>query len=70
MSFVSNMLLKVFLLLAIASSATYAIVCPPNFCSKIDCEDLTNCLAENGQKVREKGGFCRCCDICVKILGN
>lgn len=69
-SFLETMMLKAFLLLTVASAVTYAIVCPPDYCSRVDCEDLTDCLRENGQKVREKGSFCNCCDICIKVLGK
>ncbi|GFR28943.1 uncharacterized protein TNCT_158121 [Trichonephila clavata] len=61
---------KYIVLLSVVLAVSQAIVCPPDFCSRVDCEDLTDCLESNGQKVREKGSYCNCCDICVKVLGE
>ncbi|XP_023213181.1 uncharacterized protein LOC111615973 [Centruroides sculpturatus] len=44
-----------------------ALVCRPETCSKIVCEDLEGCEGRNGV-VKEKGGFCGCCDLCVVQL--
>ena len=44
-----------------------AIVCPPNFCNDMTCEELS---CEKGQVLKEKGGFCGCCNKCVTVLGK
>ncbi|KAK3612187.1 hypothetical protein CHS0354_016573 [Potamilus streckersoni] len=41
---------------------TQAIVCPPNYCNSVDCQDVSTC---NG--VLQKG-FCGCCDICATVI--
>ncbi|GIY76498.1 uncharacterized protein CDAR_48021 [Caerostris darwini] len=61
---------KFILLLTVAVAFTQAIVCPDNFCDSVDCEELTDCLESNGQRIRTKGSYCQCCDICVKLLGE
>nr|AKT09041.1 putative neurotoxin LTDF S-04 [Dolomedes fimbriatus] len=63
-------MIKAFLLLSIAVAVSNAIVCPSNYCDKVDCEELTECRESNGLRIREKGSFCQCCDICVKVLGE
>lgn len=47
--------------------ATQAIVCKPGICDAITCDNLEDCERRNGI-VREKGGFCGCCDLCVVQL--
>ncbi|XP_023225611.1 uncharacterized protein LOC111626467 [Centruroides sculpturatus] len=42
----------------------YAIVCPPNICDSMECEDMSDCQNKNG-RVKKNGGFCGCCDLCV-----
>uniref|UniRef100_A0A2L2Y517 Cystine knot toxin n=2 Tax=Parasteatoda tepidariorum TaxID=114398 RepID=A0A2L2Y517_PARTP len=63
-------MMKYIVLFSVVVAVASAFVCPPNFCSGVKCDDLSNCLRENGQKIREKGSFCKCCDICVKVLGE
>ncbi|KAF8782898.1 hypothetical protein HNY73_013131 [Argiope bruennichi] len=63
-------MIKYIILLTLFVAVAQCFVCPKNFCDKVECEDLSSCRAENGYKVREKGGWCRCCDICVKVLGE
>uniref|UniRef100_A0A4Q8K5G7 U80-Liphistoxin-Lsp1a_1 n=1 Tax=Liphistius sp. SGP-2016 TaxID=1905180 RepID=A0A4Q8K5G7_9ARAC len=55
----------VLLLLVVATA--YAIVCPKGFCDRYECKELGDCEGRNGL-VREKGGFCGCCDSCVVQL--
>ncbi|KAL3855391.1 hypothetical protein ACJMK2_014602 [Sinanodonta woodiana] len=51
-----------FLLFAAILVCTQAIVCPPNFCNSVDCQDVSAC---NG--VLQKG-FCGCCDVCTTVI--
>uniref|UniRef100_A0A4Q8K538 U86-Liphistoxin-Lth1a_1 n=2 Tax=Liphistius TaxID=62150 RepID=A0A4Q8K538_9ARAC len=43
------------------------LVCIPRICDHVRCPDLTNCKDKNG-RVKEKAGFCGCCDACVTQL--
>ncbi|KAG8190883.1 hypothetical protein JTE90_010308 [Oedothorax gibbosus] len=63
-------MLKYVVLLALCVTLAHSIVCPANFCDNLECEDLTICKESNGMKIREKGSFCQCCDICIKLLGE
>ncbi|KAL3836953.1 hypothetical protein ACJMK2_022355 [Sinanodonta woodiana] len=53
-----------FLLFAAILVCTQAIVCPPNFCNSVDCQDVSAC---NG--VLQKG-FCGCCDVCTTVINE
>ncbi|KFM80371.1 hypothetical protein X975_22425, partial [Stegodyphus mimosarum] len=64
------MMLKGLILLVAVAVVADAFVCPKDYCDKVECEDLTDCLESNGQRVREKGSYCQCCDICIKLLGE
>ena len=51
---------------------TVCFRCPPNACDNAKCDSqLTakSCSA-NGGYIKVKGGFCQCCDICVKTLSK
>ncbi|GFT51785.1 uncharacterized protein NPIL_439691 [Nephila pilipes] len=66
----SAVMFKYMILLSVFIAVSQAIFCAPDICSVIKCEDTTDCLESNGQKIREKGGACGCCDLCVDVLGE
>ena len=61
------MLKSVLFLLAVVTVAS-AIVCRGNICDTVRCRQIESC--PEGQRIKEKGGFCACCDSCVQILGK
>ncbi|CAL1275931.1 unnamed protein product [Larinioides sclopetarius] len=65
-----NMIKYILLLTLVVAVAQCLLVCPKHYCDKVECEDLSSCRAENGYRVKEKGGWCRCCDLCVKVIGE
>ncbi|GIY76497.1 uncharacterized protein CDAR_48011 [Caerostris darwini] len=63
-------MIKYIVLLLISVVAAQAFACPPNVCNYMPCGNLDDCDVNNGYKIREHGGVCQCCDICVQILGE
>ncbi|XP_066300584.1 nidogen-2-like [Branchiostoma lanceolatum] len=50
-------------LLSVISCACAAILCPPNFCDSMLCEEVTSENCEG--RVQEGGSVCGCCDSCI-----
>ncbi|KAI1288015.1 hypothetical protein HDE_09700 [Halotydeus destructor] len=62
-----------FLIVAFALVAiSEAIVCPPNYCASVKCnEELTEeSCSQSGGVFKKNGGFCGCCDHCPKKLAE
>ncbi|XP_035658116.1 uncharacterized protein LOC118403499 [Branchiostoma floridae] len=53
-------------LLSVVSCACAAILCPPNFCDSMLCEDMTSENCEG--RVQEGGSVCGCCDTCISQI--
>ncbi|KAI8492388.1 receptor antagonist [Branchiostoma belcheri] len=50
-------------LLSVISCACAAILCPPNFCDSVTCEEVTSETCEG--RVQDGGSMCGCCDTCI-----
>ncbi|XP_023213179.1 fungal protease inhibitor-1-like [Centruroides sculpturatus] len=61
--------MKVFLFFVLTFVIAQAIVCPKDACKYVKCKDTDGCREGNGI-IKEKGGVCGCCDICVTILNE
>ncbi|XP_015921085.1 uncharacterized protein [Parasteatoda tepidariorum] len=55
------MLKVIILLLAVISIASARLVCTPNYCDDVQCEELD---CEDGQIVKEHNSSCGCCPTC------
>jgi hypothetical protein len=58
--------MKTILAVFLFIGASQALVCPENVCDGMRCESVENCDG----RVDPKGGFCGCCPVCMKQLGE
>nr|XP_042906799.1 uncharacterized protein LOC107438467 [Parasteatoda tepidariorum] len=52
---------EIFVLVAIVS-VVYSEKCEKDICSRVRCQ---NPVCKDGEVIKEKGGYCGCCDSCV-----
>ncbi|KAL1473934.1 hypothetical protein MTO96_038355 [Rhipicephalus appendiculatus] len=45
-----------------------AIVCPPDYCKKEQCEQVDEATCDG--IVKQNATFCQCCPACIKLLGE
>ncbi|XP_025083284.1 saxiphilin-like [Pomacea canaliculata] len=56
------------LVLSLAVTLTHAIACTPGVCSLVRCAAVTEDNCDG--RVARNGGFCGCCDLCVRQLNK
>ncbi|KAF8782888.1 Fungal protease inhibitor-1 like protein [Argiope bruennichi] len=56
---------KTIFLLLIGVAVASAIVCPENYCEKIECKEVS---CSSDEKYTEHGTFCGCCPACLHVI--